>query len=165
MYSFAVMNHSVDAAKSEFLRAKDRIVRALETTPDDRINWSPSMTARTAIDQVAHVALSIPGIQGWLSGEPFPFKDVQELDTFSRTQEESFLTRESVLSLLEENSQGYLEWLDSLTEEQLASTVSMGPRAFPMMEAISFPADHTRGHAAQMDYMQTIYGDLDWHMG
>ena len=33
-----------------------------------------------------------------------------------------------------------------------------------MSVGITFPAYHTHGHVAQMDYIQTIYGDQDWHM-
>ena len=33
-----------------------------------------------------------------------------------------------------------------------------------MAVGITFAAYHTHGHVAQMDYIQTIYGDQDWHM-
>jgi hypothetical protein len=159
------MNETVEAAKAEFNRAKDRLAKALNTTPDDRINWSPSPTARTPIHQVAHGAMSIGGMQDWLSGKPFPFADVTELDAFSRTKEKEFSTREEVLGLLEVNSAAYLAWLDELTPEQVASPFESPMGTFPMAAAITFPADHLRAHASQLEYTQTIYGDLDWHMG
>src|SRR5437016_1708881 len=92
---------TVEAAKAEFVRAKDRLAKALTTTPDDRVNWSPSPTCRTPIHQVAHSALSIVGMQDWLAGRPFPFADMKELDTFSRTKEKEFTSREQALGLLE----------------------------------------------------------------
>jgi hypothetical protein len=156
---------AVEEAKAEFLRAKDRITRGLATTPDDKINWSPSPTARTPIEIVAHAALSIDGIQGMLEGKPFPFSGVDDLDSQSRTQEKTFTTREKVLGVLEEKSATYIEWLDRLTPEQVASTISLPFGSFPMAAAITFSADHLRGHACQIDYIQTIYGDRDWHIG
>ena len=30
--------------------------------------------------------------------------------------------------------------------------------------AITFASSHTNGHAAQLDYIQTAFGDHDWHM-
>ena len=152
-------------AKAEFLRAKDRLVKDLATTPDDKINWSPSSTCRTPLHLVAHAAMSIPGMQGMLEGKPFPFSGPEELDTFSRNKEKEFTTREQVLDLLETNSDGYLAFLDSLTPEQLASNWEMPFGSFPMTSAITFIADHLRCHAGQLEYVQTIYGDLDWHMG
>lgn len=156
---------TVQEAKAEFGRAKDRIAKTLATTPDDKINWSPSPTCRTPIHQVAHAAMSIKGMQDWFSGTPFPFADVNEMDSFLRSKEKEFTTREQVNELLDQNTQGYYDWLDSLTPEALDSTLETGFGSFPMRTAITWPADHTRGHAAQMEYIQTIYGDHDWHMG
>lgn len=33
-----------------------------------------------------------------------------------------------------------------------------------MAVGIILPANHIRYHTAQLNYMQTIYDDLDWHM-
>jgi hypothetical protein len=159
------MQETVEAAKAEFLRAKGRLAKALETTPDDKINWSPSPTSRTPIHQVAHAAMSISGMQDWLSGKPFPFDDINALDSYSRTEEAKFNTREQVLGMLDENSNGYIAWLDSLSPEQVGSMFESAMGSFPMAVAITFPADHLRSHASQIDYIQTIYGDRDWHMG
>ncbi|MEI8282898.1 MAG: hypothetical protein WCG75_10870, partial [Armatimonadota bacterium] len=101
----------IEAAKAEFLRAKGRLVSGLAATPDDKINWSPSETARTPLDQVSHCGMSISGMQGWLDGQPFPFKDMVELDDYCRKAEKEITTREQALGLLETNSNGYIAWL------------------------------------------------------
>ena len=160
------MEDTISQTKAEFVRAKERMAHALATTPDDKINWSPSPTARTPIQEVAHAARSISGIQGMLDGQPFPFSGIVEFDTTMRTAEREYTSREQVLSLLEQNSAEYLAWLDALTPERLAATVQFpfGP-APSLAVAITFPAYHLQNHIAQMDYIQTIYGDQDWHMG
>jgi hypothetical protein len=158
------MENIIPEAKAEFIRAKERMVRALATTPDDKINWSPGSCARTPLQQVAHGAMSIPGIQGMLDGKPFPYADIAEADAAWRAAEKEITTREQVLGLLEQHSAEYLVWLDTLTSEQLASTLQLPFGSFPMAAAITFPADHLRNHASQMDYIQTVYGDQDWHM-
>jgi hypothetical protein len=158
------MEDIISQAKAEFIRSKERMARTLATTPDDKINASPSPTARTPIQLVAHGALGISGIQGMLVGKPFPYASVAEADTAFRNAEKEYTTREQVLGLLEQNSAEYLTWLDTLTPEQLGSTLQTSVGSFPMAAAITFPADHLRGHAAQIDYLQTIYGDHDWHM-
>ena len=159
------MQNTLDQTKAEFLRAKERLTHALATTPDDRINWSPSPTARTPIQLVAHCARSISGIQGMLTGDPFPYAGIAEFDAALRTAEREFTTREQVLGLLEQTGAEYLAWLDTLTPEQFASTVQTPfGMTVPMAVGITFAAYHTLGHIAQMDYIQTIYGDQDWHM-
>ena len=74
------------------------------------------------------VPRSISGIQGMLNGKPFPYADVAEFDAMLRAAEKEFTTREQVLSLLERNTAEYLNWLDALTPERLASTVQSAVR-------------------------------------
>jgi len=158
------MENIIPEAKAELTRAKERAERALATTPDDKINWSPGPCARTPIQLVAHGAMGISGIQGMLVGKPFPYAGIVEADTAWRAAEKEFTNREQVLALLEQSSAEYLAWLDTLTAEQLASTLELPFGSFPMAAAITFAADHLRNHAAQIDYIQTVYGDQDWHM-
>ncbi len=151
--------------KAELLRAKDRMAHALATTPDDRLGWSPSPAARTPLQLVGHAASAIPGIQGMLTGKSFPFAGLAEFDAFMRADEQKYTDREQVLTLLDQTHGEYLAWLDTLTPEQLGAMVQtpFGPPV-PMVVAITFPAYHLNNHIAQMDYIQTIYGDHDWHM-
>jgi hypothetical protein len=159
------MEDTLSQTKAEFLRTKERMAHALSTTPDDKINWSPSSTARTPLQLVAHGAMGTTGIQNMLAGKRFPYAGLAELDTALRTAEKEYTTRAQVLGLLEQTSAEYLAWLDTVTPEQFAATLQLpfGP-SVPMAVGITFPAYHLTGHIAQLDYIQTIYGDHDWHM-
>lgn len=150
--------------KADFLRTKEQMARSLATTPDDKIGWSPSPTARTPLHQVTHAAMSVCNIQNMLSGKPLSVSGPAELDVSARLADKQFTNRQQAIDILERSSTEYLAWLDALTEEQLASTVDMFFGIVPMTVGITFPAEHMRGHIAQMDYIQTIYGDHDWHM-
>ena len=99
-----------------------------------------------------------------MAGKPFPFASMAEMDATFRAEEETVKTKEQALALLEETSDAYLKWLDTVTPEQIASTVQFPMGVMPMAVAITFAADHMRSNAAQLDYLQTIVGDLDWHM-
>ena len=150
---------SAEPAKAEFLRAKATLLRSFATTSDDRVNWSPAPTARTPIHLVAHSAISIGGLQRLMVGGPFDFANLDAFDAYSRSVEQQYDKREAVLELLESECESYVSWLDSLGEEQLASTSTCALWSIPMMVAITFNADHMRRHAAQIDYIQTAYGD------
>ena len=156
---------SVAKARTEFLHAKQQLCSAFETTPDERLNWSPSDTSRTPIQIVAHAAAAIENVHGILDGRPFPIKSTAEADAFFRQSEKQFTTRAQVLRLLETNSAAYLRFLDALTPQSLQTTVEMpfGLGATPMTAALDAAANHTKWHAAQIDYIQTIYGDHIWH--
>ncbi|MBI1730437.1 DinB family protein [Candidatus Acetothermia bacterium] len=160
------LQETIDQAKANFLQAKESIKHALATTPDDRINWSPSPTARTPIEQVAHSAWAIKSIHDMLDGRPLQTKETAEADRDFREWEKQFRTREQVLSLLDQNGAAYLKWLDALTPERLATQVKapFGLGSVPMSLALTFVPYQIRVHAHQIDYIQTIYGDRDWHM-
>ena len=157
------MNPAIEAAIAEYLRAKQRLLADLESTPEDRVSWAPSESSRTPIELVVHAAMGTEGMHGVLTGKPFPFADMAELDAFSREKEKEFTTREQAIALLDQVSDAYVEWMATLTDEQLAENFSMGPMNAPFAYAITFCADHLRCHASQLEYLQTIYGDREMH--
>jgi len=160
------LQETIEYAKGEFLQAKERLLAGLATTPDDRINWAPSPTARTPVQLVAHAAWAVRSINETLDGRTFQAPSVAEADRSFRDWEQQFTTRDEVLALLDQNGAAYLAWLDTLTPERLEASVEMpfnlGPA--PLSLALTFVPAHTRYHVAQLDYLQTIYGDHDWHM-
>ena len=158
------MNETVTQAKAEFNRAKGRLTHALETTPDDKINWSPSPTARTPIQIVAHAGMGTTLVQGMLQTGAFPYASPADYDAATRKAEKAYTTRAGALELLEQTSGTFFAYLDTLTPEQLASTIDLPFGSFPLAAAITFPADHLRNHGGQLDYLQTVWGDTDWHM-
>jgi hypothetical protein len=160
------MDDIVSSTKSDFIRAKEQLARALATTPDDRINWSPSPTSRTPVQIVAHAAEALNNINGFVNGRPFEVENSAEADKIFREHELGFHTREQALELLEQNSAGFLATLDALTPERLSAMVELpfGLGSAPVAVAITFAAAHTRSHIPQIEYIQTIYGDRDWHM-
>ena len=143
----------------------DRIKRILERTPDDRLLWSPALTARSPLAQVVHAANSINHIHTAMKGTRYATPTMAEADAEFLALEASFTTREQALALLDKNSQAYLDWLDQLPDENLSDMV---PLPFDLGEApmefmLIMPAWHTNDHAAQMDYIQTCYGDRNWN--
>jgi len=157
---------TAEAAKANFLRAKGQLCHALANTPDDRLNWSPSPTARTPLHQVVHAAEAIGNIHGMIAGGIFPVTTTAEADAGFRAQERRFTTREEALALLDAKSDAYVAFLDGMTDKQLDGlmTAPFGLGQVPVRIALSFPVEHTVWHVAQLDYIQTVYGDHDWHM-
>jgi hypothetical protein len=88
-----------------------------------------------------------------------------ELDEFSRGKEKEVASAEAALDLLNANSDKYVSWMESLSDEFLEGTFNSPMGGFPMKDAITFLADHLRSHASQLEYIQTIIGDREMHMG
>lgn len=158
------MNAIVTEAIAEFNRANGRLINDFAKTPDEKINWSPSSTCRTPVQLVAHCGMAILGMKDMFEGKPFQYASLAEMDTHLRELEKAFTTRAQVLDLLEENSKIYIAWLSSLSDETLGSILQMPFGPIPMSKAITMLAGHSTGHASQIEYIQTIYGDHDWYM-
>jgi hypothetical protein len=153
-------------AKAEFDWARHGLIRAIETTPEDRLRWSPSETARSPLEVAAHAAIAVGSMLGNLKGDTFAIPTTDEADLWFREEERQCETPSQVVELLERNSRDYFEWLDALSQEVLESDIALpfGMGRAPMPAAISFMPLHIHWHAAQIQYIQTIYGDRQTHL-
>jgi hypothetical protein len=156
---------TIPEAKQLFQMSVDRVKRILAKTPDDRLLWSPAPTARTPLAQVVHIANSIHHIHAAMLGTRYATPTMEEADAEFLAFEQGYTRREDALALLDKNSTAFFEWLDQLSEDQLSFMV---PLPFGMGEApldfmLIMLAWHTNDHAAQIDYIQTCYGDRKWN--
>ena len=159
------MDDIISQTKAEYIRTKGRLIKVLSATPDEKINWSPAPTSRSPIQLAAHSADAVHLVVDVILKEgPFPYSGFPEFDASMRATELPFTTREQTLELLEKNSREFFAFLDSLTPEALTTTVKSFLGEMPMTIAIGIPTEHTRAHIAQIEYLQTIWGDRDWHM-
>ena len=160
------MNAQIENVKNEFLQAKVGLLKALSTTPEERLNWSPSPTARTPLEVAVHTILVIGFFTETLNGRPFVAPTTAEADRSFREAEKCFTSRDQVLRLLDEKADAFVACLDGLAPERLGDLLDMpfGLDPMPVAVVITIPAMHMRSHIPQIEYIQTIYGDRDWHM-
>jgi len=157
----------ISAAQAELIGTKDRMVALLRATPEDKLNWKPSPNSRSIVEIVAHSAHALGNIHKQLSGIPFPVPNSQQANQTFLEHDSAFTSREQVEAYLEEKCRGYVEFLSSLQPEDLSRPVTMpfGLGEAPMGYFMTMGHVHTLGHIAQIEYVQTMYGDLDWHTG
>ncbi len=160
------MQAQIDQAKAEFIRAIEGLKHALATTPDDRLNWSPSETARSPLQVAAHIAIGGTDMLGNLTGNTFPIQTTEEAERYHRERDSKPRSREEVDKLLEEFQGAYFDWLDCLTEYKLDSLMKLpfGMGEMPVRVGVAMMPFHVQWHTAQITYIQTIYGDHDWHI-
>jgi DinB superfamily len=161
------MSEVIKSAKQDFERSRNRMMSLLKETPDDRLNWSPSPNARTPLAIVAHSAMSLHHVTEMLKGRPFGVPNTKAADKDFRESENDFKTREEVCSLFEKNAAVYIAWIDNLSEEGLNDPITFpfGLGQGTVRDGIDAPARHTEAHIGQLEYIQTIYGDHNWHIG
>lgn len=161
------MSNGVEAAseaKAGILRAKEQMARALANTPDERVAWSPAASARTPAQLVAHAAMAVDGLQNMIDGRPFPDVSHEEFDRMMREADQPYSDRAAANALLEKNCDAYVAWLDAMTPQRLAEVidVAFGMGKMPVSACLGFAAQHMASHTAQLEYIQTIYGDRTW---
>ncbi len=159
------MNSSIEQAKQTFIRTSDTLLKIFNNTAPDRMNWSPSPTARTPVQVLAHSAHAVRNIQQMFEGNPFAIPRTDEAEKVFAEHDQMFTSAEEVVAYWEEGKTNLLAFYDGLTESDLdrMCTLPFGLGQAPLGAILTAPSDHTVGHIGQLEYIQTIYGDRHWH--
>lgn len=151
-------------SKKETETAKATLLKTFEFVPEDKLNWSPSSTARTPLQIVAHCGAANGAFAALLRGEPLPLSaDPEEATLQIRNAGMDITTREGAVQLVEDSTAAVLQALDQVTEEKLGTSPESPFGAIPYPFWMHVPGDHMRGHAHQIDYIETIWGDYEDH--
>jgi hypothetical protein len=151
-------------AKSQAEMHAAQLLHTFSFVPDDKLNWSPSESCKSALRIVAHCAVSNHGISRMIRGENFE-GDPTEVFKAMAASELEITTREQAISAMNESLAVVLSSLDTVTDERIGSVPEspMGP--LPMMFWVTLPAMHMMGHSYQVDFLQTVWGDHEFHCG
>lgn len=158
------MNEAIERSKAQVVNCKDRLLKTFAAVPDDKVTWSPSPTAKSALRIVAHIGVTNFGFTGLLRGQESQFASFEELFAYFDHEEAKITSREQAVKLIEDSSNAVLAALDELSEEKMASEVKGPFGTMPMTFWMALPGRHADNHASQIDYLQTIWGDLGIHM-
>lgn len=158
------MSEAIGAAVGEMEQVKILFLRSLEKTPDDKLAWSPSPTARTPLQLVAHSAYSLGFIQEMLAGKPYPAATMDQADREFMEMDSGVNTRQEAIDLFTEKCDAMIAYLQSLSASDLDRMVELPFKMgqAPLSYMVAIPALHTRTHLSQLEYIQTIYGDRSW---
>lgn len=156
---------------SEFISYQQKIVtsaldyfkKTFSFVPDDKLNFMPSSTAKSPIQIAAHIALTNKGFASMLKGEPSKFSSVKDLLIWLDGEEKKLNTRELVLKELESSEQILFTAIQSLRDENLDDVVKAATGTRTKRDSLVRVSSHIFMHGAQIDYIQSIYGDLDPH--
>ena len=154
---------AIEQAKQHAENGKARFLKTFSYVPDDKLGYAPSQTARTPLRVAAHVGLANFNLAKIIRGEPLPDVSAEELFAKVAEAEKGITTREQALQTIEASHQDVLSALDSLSPDMIEREVHTPGLDAPMTFYMNLPGLHMFGHAAQIDYQQTIWGDMDPH--
>ncbi len=157
------MSSVADQMKTEYQAAMARLLKSYHSTPIEKRDYSPSPSARSPREIVLHCALTVEAFTGLLKGQPLPFTDYKQVEPAVRAQEKEVGAAEDAEKWLNERSETYFAWLDQTKESDFQALVKLLGMDMPARVICEILSEHMVCHGAQIDYIQTIYGDRAWH--
>jgi len=142
---------------------KEQFLRTFAYAPDDKLTWSPSPTAKSALRIAAHVGIFNQAFAAILRAGKLPGASMEEVAAAMNAAEQGVLSREQAVQVIEESVVAVCAALGALTPEAIDSVVETPVVTRPMPFFMNLPGAHMGNHAAQVDCLQTTWGDLELH--
>lgn len=145
----------------------EHFLRNFSHVPDDKLEWTPTPSAKSALRIAAHTALYAGRFAKMIRERRLPVVgDLQEWLAKRDAEEMTITSREEVERVFREGTEEVLAALDTLTPEDIERSLDSGQGwAMPMRFLIDLPGFHATLHAGQIDYLQTCWGDMEVYVG
>lgn len=156
----------VAQAKTQIEGSTARLLHLLSFVPDDKLAWSPSPTAKSALRLIAHCARSDRFFAKVIVGaEPDVMPTPAEFLADLHVADPTITTRESAVAGLRESSAELLRCLSGVDAQSIDAPRKSPVGVHPTRFWIGIAKEHRTVHTGQFEYLQTIWGDLDNHFG
>ncbi len=142
-------------------------LRNFSHVPDEKLSWTPTPTAKSAIRIAAHTALYAGRFARMIRDrrQPAP-ENLNEWLAERDAEEVAITSREEVETIFREGTAEVLAALDTLMPEDLEMSLDSGQGwSMPMKQLIGLPGFHATLHAGQIDYLQTCWDDQRVYVG
>jgi hypothetical protein len=159
------MESLVASCKESAVQGMEHFLKDLSFVPDDKLNWTPTPTAKSALRIAAHTALYAGRFARMIKNGKLPGSDnLAERMTQRNAEEAAITSRTEVESIFRKGTDEVIAALDSLTPEAIGATLESGfGWSMPLTLLMNMPGLHAWSHAAQIDYLQTCWGDQEVH--
>jgi hypothetical protein len=158
------MESPSEQAKFVAGQAYERLMKTFAAVPDDKLTWSPAPTSKSALQIAAHCGFSNQFLAGVIQGETSHIPgSMKEMEEGIKQKLATITSRAKALDLLSDSIAKVNAALDNVTTEALQTQVTLPFGQMPMAFLIFAPGTHMQTHAAQIDYIQTIWGDTAMH--
>lgn len=142
----------------------EEFLRTFSFVPDEKLTWTPTLAAKSAIRIAAHTALYASRFARMIATRKLPTNDLAVWIAQRDAEEAAITNRADIEILFRKGTDEVLAALDSLTPEAIASTLDFGVGwSPPMVFLMNLPGTHAFSHAAQIDYLQTCWDDQEVH--
>jgi hypothetical protein len=157
----------IELSKQRAEGGMEFFLRNFTHVPDDKLNWTPTPTAKSAIRIAAHTALYAGRFAAMIRERSCPAPDNLEEWLAQRNAEEEAITdRKEMERVFREGTVEVIAALDTLTPEEIEMSIDSGQGwSMPMKQMMGLPGWHATLHAGQIDYLQTCWDDQQIYVG
>ena len=144
--------------------AHDGFARTVSAVPDDKMNWKPLDNGRTVLDLLGEAAQTA-GRTAEMAETRGETKPSYEMFAQLKAERENW-TREDAMRALEKNTQKLYAAIGQLSGEELEQMVTAeigGGMTLPLSAWMMMAYRTFISRFAQINYIQSLYGDLDHH--
>lgn len=156
------MNNQFILTMSE--NGKDSLIATFKAVPDDKLTWKPLDSGRCALDLFSEAA-QISAMMARFAETKGEAKPNAELFGQMRAERADW-TKERALEEMDANFELFRTAVTSLSDEELMSPVIMpirGGMTLPLAGWIMMAYRTYVARFAQINYIQTLYGDFEPH--
>lgn len=157
----------IESSKQRAVSCMEYFLRNFSHVPDEKLSWTPTPTAKSAIRIAAHTALYAGRFARMIRDrrQPAP-ENLTEWLAERDAEEVAITSREEVETIFREGTAEVLAALDTLMPEDLEMSLDSGQGwSMPMKQLIGLPGFHATLHAGQIDYLQTCWDDQRVYVG
>ncbi|MCW5940856.1 MAG: DinB family protein [Fimbriimonadaceae bacterium] len=157
----------IESAKRAAVGGMEYFLRNFSHVPDDKLHWTPTPTAKSAIRIAAHTALYAARFARMIRDRRLPATgNLTEWLAQRDAEEKAVTTREEMERAFREGTAEVLAALDTWKPEDLEGSLDSGQGwSMPLTQLIALPGWHATLHAGQIDYLQTCWNDQQVYVG
>lgn len=147
-------------------QGKSDILSVFNAVPDDKLDWKPFDNGRTVLDLFGEAAQTPALLTAFAKGKGEVALDYELAGKYVNRDERGGWSKEDALAAFEANHAAMLELIESFSEEDLSTqiTVEMGGGSTnPLSVWILMVYRTYVSRFAQINYVQTLYGDFKYH--
>ena len=145
----------------------EMFLRNFSKVPDDKLNWTPTPTSKSALRVAAHTALYAGRFADMIRNRALPNpENLEEWIAKNNAEEIAVTSRAEMERIFRAGTDEVLRVLDGVSDEEVDMVLESGQGwSIPMTQVIALPAWHATLHLGQIDYLQTCWGDQEIYVG
>jgi len=138
----------------------EMFLRNLSHVPADKLTWSPTPTAKSALQIAAHCAGYSGGFARVIRSGKFPATGEEFLAPINAAIS-AITTVDEAVAVLRQGIDDTVAALDTVQPEQIDAMLETPIGPTPFLFFMTIPANHLLLHTGQIDYLQTCWDDLE----